>query len=207
MTEVSRSKRGRRTMRDIRVFVPPGEILKLILQGDPWPYRRDPESYLCRDQALISFIYMMGCRINEALKVFKTQFDWEETPGHITVKDFRISKRTERILRREGIPRIDLGLPLDGLFSPFTDLILKWYDLSPGPKLFPNLGTRRAWEIVDHHTGKWPHYFRSQRISWMVNKVRSPLIVAEILGVKSPQTLAHYYKTSWKEHIEDLKGE
>ena len=56
-----------------------------------------------------------------------------------------------------------------------------------------------------HMTGKWCHYFRSQRLSHIVNELKSALTTAKVFGIKNPQTIAHYYKTEWEIHKEALK--
>ena len=195
----------RRTLRSIERYVEPERILQMIEEGRPWPYRRNPEYYITRDKGLMAFIYMMGCRINEAGKVLKDQIDFEDPdyPRFIVVKDFKISKRKKKTIRAEGIPRIDFGLPRSGRFSPFTDLFLEWYDLTPGPEIF-KISRVRSWQIIEHHTGKWCHWFRSQRFSWMINRLRSVVIVANMFGVKNPATIMHYYKGSWAEHRDEI---
>ena len=195
----------RRTLKHIDRYVEPKSILKMIIDGRPYPYKRNADYYLTRDKGLMAFIYLMACRINEAGKVEKDQFDFADPryPGFIMVKDFKISKRKKKTIQREGIPRIDFGLPISGRFAPFTELIMEWYDLNPGPYLF-RIGRTRAWQIIEHHTGKWCHWFRSQRFSWMVNRLRSVVIVARMFGVKNPQTIMHYYKGSWAEFRDEI---
>ena len=36
--------------------------------------------------------------------------------------------------------------------------------------------------------------------AYVVNELKSALTTAKILGVKNPQTIAHYYKTEWEAH-------
>lgn len=53
-----------------------------------------------------------------------------------------------------------------------------------------------------HMAGKWCHYFRSQRLSHVVNELKSALTTAKVFGIKNPQTIAHYCKTEWEVHKE-----
>ncbi len=59
--------------------------------------------------------------------------------------------------------------------------------------------------ILKQMTDEWCHWFRSQRISYLINKLRSAEIAAKLVGVKAPQTIAHCYKGEWKAHKEELK--
>lgn len=189
----------RRTLKDIERFVSPQDILSLIEKGRVFPYKTDPYFYHARDKALTSFIYLMGCRVNEALKVKRNQLDLKTDPDFIIVKDFKISKRKKQTIKRIGIPKIDMGLPRKGIFSPFTNKLIKWLKVSPYVPilLFPNINRKSAWRIIEHQTGKWPHWFRSQRISWLINALKSETIVAKILGIRNPGTISHYYKGEW----------
>ena len=189
----------RRTLRDIERFRSPEQVLEIIENGKPWPYKRTPKYYRARDRALTSFIYLMGCRVGESLKVNRDQIDLKEDSDFILVKDFQISKRKEKTLKAEGIPRIDFGLPRSGSFSPFTNMVLKWIELSPyvTKKLFPGIGRITAWRRIEHLTGKWPHWFRAQRLSYLMNLIKSETIVAKMLGIKNPGTITHYYKGEW----------
>jgi len=207
--ETSPDERSRRTLRDIERFYSSKEVLDLIENGRPWPYKIDKDYFLLRDKALMCFIYLMACRINEALKVNKTQFDFKTDPEFIVVQDFKISKRTQKILMAQGIPKIDFGLPLVGELSPFTEKVMSWYYLQEknlgSPLLFPGIGRVRAWGIIEYSTGKWCHWFRSQRLSYLMKTFRSETIVAKMIGIKAPGTISHYYKGSWAEHREELK--
>lgn len=207
---IEKGKKGRRTNKDIDRYYPPAEVLELIERGIPWNYRRNSERYLIRDKGLMSFVYMMSCRINEALQVEKSQFNFETDPEFIVVRDFKISKRTLRIIAREGIPRISFGLPIVGPLKRFTEIFLEWFYLSEknreNPLVFPGIGRYRAWQIIKHHTGKWCHWFRAQRLSYLVNEIRSDTATAKMLGIKNPRTISHYYQGEWKDHKDALKG-
>ena len=194
----------RRTLKDIHEFIKPETVYGMIQDGEMWSYKTNTYFYFKRDRALVSLLYLTGGRINEVLNLRKSQFDFKEDPEFIVIKDFEISKRNKQTIQKEGIPKIDIPLPRVGTFERFTDLVTDYLDILSKDKLF-NIGRCRAWSIVNCMTGKWCHYFRSQKISYMVNLLRSALITAKIHGVKNPQTIAHYYKTEWRLHREELK--
>lgn len=201
----------RRTLRHIERFYEPEEILKLITEGRPWPYKTAKEFHNTRDQALIAFLYSTACRVNEASKVKLFQFDFKTDPQFVVIREFRISKRKKKTLMAEGVPRIDIPLPVVGRFRPFTDLIIKWYYVrekraTKDDKLFPHTTRRSAYKRVEHITGKWCHWFRSQRLSYLVNATRSELITAKMTGIKNPGTLAHYFRTEWTRHRDEFIG-
>jgi len=199
----------RRTIKDIKRFISPKEIYQKIMTGPDWPYKTGMEYYRIRDCALCSLIYLTSGRINEVLRITKSQFNFKEEPEFIIIKDFYISKRKARIIKRGDKkiivppinPRIDMALPE---YSKFTELALNHYNQVQTDLLF-RFGRVRAWQLVRNKTGLWPHYFRSQKISYLVNKTKSALITARLVGIKSASTISHYYKTEWREHKEDLK--
>lgn len=193
---------AKRTLRYIKESISPDKIFELIQNGKRWPYKTKQEFYEKRDKALLALIYLSGGRVNEVLRVEKKQFGFSDE-DFILIHEFRISKRKERTIEKEGIPRIVVPLPRTDKFKKFTDLILDYYEVAP-EHLF-KIGRKRAWAIIKHMTGKWCHYFRSQRLSYLVNRLRSATVASKIVGIKNPQTITHYYKGTWEEYREELK--
>jgi len=193
---------ARRTLAYIDRYLDPDEIYNMIMNAPVWAYKRKKEFYEKRDRALLCLLYMLGCRINELLMLRKSQFDFSD-PEFIIIRNFRISKRKRRTIQREGVPQVDLPLPREGRLSKFTKTILDYYDVAE-ERMF-NIGRVRAWQIVKYMTGKWCHYFRSQRLSYLVNTLRSATATAKIMGIKNPQTITHYYKGEWQLFRKELK--
>jgi len=69
----------KRTLKDIERFVPPDQIYGMVTTGPIWQYKRDQAYYEKRDRAFLSFLYVSGCRVAEAIKVHKNQFDLSDT--------------------------------------------------------------------------------------------------------------------------------
>lgn len=160
--------------------------------------------YHKRDQAFLSLMYVAGLRVNEVLRILKSQFDFESNPKFIIIKDVEISKRKKKLIKTKGVPKIDVWLPLEGELAPFTILVEQYYRISETDRLFP-FGTKRAWAITKHITGKWCHYFRAQRISDLINRQKVRLLpAAKIVGIKDPTTIAHYDKGTPEEHQKEL---
>ena len=188
------TKRG---VNDIHEYYELAAIIDIVQKAKP-VYLYEPRKEK-RDKALLAFLALTGMRISEVLSVTHEQlcFDMDD---FIEVRNVKIKKR-----RKEPIYK-DFPLPLEGQLKPLTDMVLDWYMLSnkkTGP-LF-DISRNRAWQIISGLTGKWCHFFRSQRISYLVNKFRSTVMVADLQGIKAPQTIAHYYKGGWKHVKEQLK--
>jgi len=193
---------ARRRLVNIDRFVSPDRIYEMIVKAPIWKYKTNIEFYTKRDRALLSLLYLLGCRVSEVIRLKKSQFDFGD-PDFIIIRDFRISKRKRKTIEREGIPRIDFPIPKRGRFAKFTKLVLDYYNIAD-EEMF-KIGRIRAWQIVKYMTGKWCHYFRCQRLSYLVNLFRSATVTARIVGIKNPQTIAHYYRGSWEQFREELK--
>lgn len=193
----------RRRLKDVGRYLGPRQIHALIMKGT-WQYKTQLDYYRARDRAFLSLMFESGLRVCEVIAIRKDQFDFSDSQ-FIIIKDVEIKKRKAKTIQREGIPKIDVVLPLEGELADFTALVETYYRVCETERLFP-FGTKRAWAITKHITGKWNHYFRSQRISDMMNRQDIPSSdrVAKIVGIKNPQTIAHYYKGSWKEAREEL---
>jgi len=93
------------------------------------------------------------------------------------------------------------------LKKPLASLVMAHYrNVDAGDPLF-DMSRQRAWQIIKYMTGKWCHYFRSQRISFLVNKIRSTAAVAGMLGIKKSSTIDHYYKGGWNQFRTELAPE
>jgi integrase len=196
-------KIAKRGVADIAEFIELTTLIKHLTLAKAWPYKSDIEEKTARDKALLAFLAETGLRISEALSVDRSQVKLNLDAEFIIVKDVKIMKR-----RKEHIVK-DFPLPKTGVLKPLTKMVLTWYHWptikhkDKGP-LF-NLGRYRAWQLIRHMTGKWCHFFRSQRISFLVNKIRSTTAVAAMMGIKQSSTIDHYYKGGWNQYRDDLK--
>lgn len=168
-----------------------------------WNYKTNQDYYLKRDRAFLSLMFLSGLRVSEVLRIREDQFDLESDLEFVIVRDVQISKRKVRTIQREGVPKIDVALPLSGELSLFTKLVLDYLSVCESERLF-TFGPARALVITKATTGKWNHYFRSQRLSHLINLIRSTDATAKIVGIKNPGTIAHYYKGTWREFREEL---
>jgi integrase len=196
-------RQNKRTLKKIKNFVEPEQVYTTIIEAPIWKYRINKEFYEKRDRAFLALLYLLGSRACEIVRIKKSQFNFDD-PNFIVIKDFEIHKRKKKTIQRKGVPKIDFPLPKSGSLGQFTSLVLEYYKDCKDERLF-SFNTRRAWQIVNHMTGLWCHYFRSQRISYMINQIRSSDATAKIMGIENPQTISHYYKGTWREYEDELK--
>lgn len=164
--------------------------------GCEWGH--NAEYYRTRDKALMSLGFLACGRINEVLRVERSQFDFESEPGFIVLTNFYVSKRKKKTIEREGETFVNIPMPTnrDALLYPFTELITKYLAILEGEKLFP-IGEVRAWQIIKHCTGLWSHWFRALGFTYFANKIKNPFALAKIYGVKNVNTIMRYFKTEW----------
>ena len=190
---MSKEKRG---VNDIHEYYELAAIVDVVIKAKPLSYIYEPWKR-DRDRALLAFLACTGMRISEALSVTVEQFRFD-MPDFVEIRDVKILKR-----RKEPVKK-DFFLPLEGILYPLTNMVIAyWKTIKKGPLW--DISRGRAWQIVYYMTGKWCHFFRSQRISYLVNKLRSVTIVADMQGVKKSSTIDHYFKGDWKHYKDELK--
>ena len=135
-----------------------------------------------RDKALVSFIYMTGCRISEIVGTTKVSNKYSDSDikNKVAYKE-RIPIKSEEYkvvpLKKENIEinfeddiiRVYNVICLKRKFEnhrrtipiiisqekPFVDLFLKYYDtLQEGDTIFP-INRQRAWQIINKHMVKY----------------------------------------------------
>ena len=187
----------KRTVRSIDQYLTPEEIYFRFIEFDK-PESMSDKTYL-RYQALIALVYSSGLRISDVIRLKRSQFNFKADREFVIVENVAVNKR-----RKDPI-KIEIPLPRVGVFKPFTDVIIQHYKKRRGKELMFPLTRSGAYKAIRKATGKWCHYFRSQDFSYMVNTVRNVFAVARMKGVKNPQSLEPYYRSTWKDHRESLK--
>lgn len=167
--------KSRRTLERVGPTPTPQQLYDSLMSHQGWPYTENADSYLIRDRALVSILYIGELRISEALRIVLSQF--EDRPETLLVHDVLLSKT-------RGKPRYrELRLPKQGERACFTQLIeaylekLKQKKAKVDHRLFPwslevkkyqvgvyewkhenkttprysvkMVGTARAWQIVN----------------------------------------------------------
>ena len=186
----------KRGVNDIHEYYELAAIVDIVIRAKPLPYIYEPWKQ-DRDRALLALLACTGLRISEVLSLLVEQFSFE-------MDDF-VEIRNVKILKRRAEPIYkDFPLPLEGILRPLTLMILGYWKTKKKGYLF-DISRGRAWQIINYMTGKWCHFFRSQRISYLVNKLRSVNIVADMQGIKKSSTIDHYFKGGWKHYKDELK--
>lgn len=195
----------RRTLEDIREKLSPSQIYKLIT-AKTWPYETQLDFYYARDRALLALLYLTAGRITEVLSLTKKQFQLDMEPDFVIITNMIVVKRKKKA--RKSLPiRDEVPLPKRGPLSKFTQLVLAYLNLveKPEDKLF-RFGRSRAWQIVNHVTGKWCHYFRSQSESYYGKIFSNIFALKDFVMVTDAKTLSQYVKTDWREYRDRLLG-
>ena len=167
------------------------------MMGNSWDYKRDRESYLTRDRAFLSILYLLACRTSEALRLTKGHFTIEES--NVIIKPFLLSKS-----KRLGVPRKNQSregyLPLTGERNMFTDLVLKYLDtIKDEDTLLFTFTRHRAWEIALSTIPTYcDHWLRAFGEDYLYDTSGFDLVaVADYVKV-DPLTLSKYLRSRWK---------
>jgi len=140
--------KSRRTLEDIPGYPEPNELYGKLMASDGWPYQENRESYLERDRALFSLLYVGDLRISEAIRLVKNQFEIREELGFIYVKEILLSKRKPGKIKYR-----DAKLPLSGERAKFTQLILQYLaKLEENQRLFPWSLQERSFTVGEYRT-------------------------------------------------------
>lgn len=85
--------------------------------------------------------------------------------------------------------RDEVPLTKKGPLARFTELVLEYLELleKSDAKLFM-FGRSRAWQIVNHVTGKWRHFFRSQSESYYGKLFSNIFALKDFVMVNDPKT-------------------
>jgi len=90
----------RRTLEDIKEFLRPSQVYRLIT-AKSWLYKGDykhgKDFYETRDRALLSLVYLSCGRISEVLPLTKNQFLMDEDPEFIIIVNMKVVKRKDTI--------------------------------------------------------------------------------------------------------------
>lgn len=212
--------KSRRTIRMMKekgvAFLTPPEILKILknyagiysLYSSP---NRIQELYR-RDLALASFITISCSRIGEPLRLTRGQIDLSRL-DYVLIRNYKIEKTKKFSKQGNPVPPFFLAeLPLTmnpkARLYPFTQMFLD-HALSiedPERKLFP-IGTRRANQIITGMDPRlFPHFIRGSMLTYYLNAIKNPMLVAKIFGIRAINTLEYYYGGVWESASEELSA-
>lgn len=163
-----------------------------------------------RDKALVSLLAISCCRINEALRVRKSQLDFSRL-DFLLIRNFVVSKRrrdpTTRLLRFQVIKDLPLTLREGATLYPFTRYILEHAEEVGERSFLFEIGVRRARGIVTSlDVELFPHYVRASMLTYYLNLLKNPYNVAKMFGIVDVNTLRFYYGGEWEDYQEALSA-
>ena len=113
----------RRTLEDIKEFLRPSQVYRLIT-AETWPYKTQPSFYHTRDRALMALLYLTCGRVTEVLSLRKSQFVMDEDPDFVIITNMVVVKRKKK--QRKAPPiRAEVPLPKEGPLAKFTELVVE----------------------------------------------------------------------------------
>lgn len=132
------------------------------------------EFVLLRDQALVAFLFLTGCRIKEVVRfldekdgrkllgmpIQKKQV--EERPDHLIITGVRTLKRGRTMRIRRSIP-----VPLNDKERPFVNVLLAYLSTLDRDSYLFDMTRQRANQILER-VGLFPHYLRHLRATRLV---------------------------------------
>lgn len=150
----------------------------------------------------MALLFLTAGRISEVLSLAKEQFDFEADRNFIIIRNMvlvkRLKTRKGKPVRHRTAPiRDEVPLPLKGPLSRFTRLVREYLSLigASKEKLF-NFKRHRAWQIVNHITDQWCHWFRSQAESYYGKYIfNTAFALRDFVGVSDIESMRPYVKT------------
>jgi hypothetical protein len=190
--------RYRHTNADKGPRVEPEEILEWI-EKKHWHYGlTDQAFYIARDRALVSLTYVLCGRIGEILALTKNQF--EDTEKYLIIHNYHVEKNKQNPLRDNW------ALSKVGRLAPFTMYTLGYLAMLKSSKLFL-FKRSRAFQIIKHISGFWPHWFRCMgEAYYMRNVFKEPVKCATALRLRRSDTLIEYVPFNWEDYAKELSA-
>jgi len=205
----------RRTVGGIDTYLSAKQIYKLIT-STMWPYApsnlRDYK--IARDRAMMAMCYLSAGRIKAVLQLQREHLHISD--DCIVVHRMDVVKRKPTTVAKYGVGvkiRDDFPLPLKrGMMKnpnwdelvPFSKLVLQYIrGCDPQGRLF-EIGRGRAWQIIEHVTGYFCHWFRAQSEHFYGNYIMKDAIrLSRFVKIVRPAQVAHYIGYEWTEELKD----
>lgn len=201
LTRKYHKERYRHTNADKGERVEPEQILHWI-EKNHWEYSPTDQAFLiARDKALVSLAYVLCGRISEILALSIEQF--YNVEGFLILRNYHVEKNKQNPIRD------DWALPKTGRLAPFTEYIQDYLTamLSREESKLFQFKRARAYQIVKHITGHWPHWFRCMgEAYYMKNVFKEPVKCATALRLRRSDTLIEYVPFNWKDYAKELSA-
>lgn len=158
-----------------------------------------------RVKALISFLYLTGCRISEALEIKKSQLQ-KETRGNtefLMIYDVNVLKRRGNVKNTKPI-----NIKKEKFY---VNCLINYLDKNKSEWLFPSLRgnhikPRWARRLIYKQTRLFPHYFRHLRNTHLItNYGFNSWQLRQFNKWASPGTAEHYVHLTSADVVDKMK--
>jgi site-specific recombinase XerD len=172
-----------------------------------------------RDAALVSFIYLTGCRISEVVGKVKdkaySKVINETSLDILPLKVEDVVRQTDDIIliqnvpclkHRNKLPRRNIPLKLSSHDDrPFIDIFMAYFNtLAPGQSLF-DITRQRCWQIINKKLGLYTHFLIHERCTELVAKRGlTDLYLKQLRGWKDTRPAEIYAHLKWQDLAEKL---
>lgn len=199
-------KKSRRTLKDIKRYPEPEELLDRIRKAKGWKYKYHSELMLKRDRALVCLLYLAACRISEVLRLTKNQFDQKE--GLVVVSGIKLSKRKKKPVDPEKLKHYrppkhlyrEAWLPLTGRRKELTQYVLDYLaELKPSEQLF-TFDRHRGWQIVTGILGEPPHWERAYGEDYLYGEWDHDIMAVSDYVKVDARTLQEYLRKGYQKY-------
>ena len=160
-----------------------------------------------RDKALLAFIYLTGCRIEEVVK-YKTKGTIMGRPikkEQVSIRDSVIEVHNVRVLKRRGRAYKTIPIIRNDIEKPFINILLDYLKtLSDDDYLF-NMTRERAWQILNE-IDIFPHLLRHCRATHLITDYDfSTIQLQRFIGWKKLDSASDYLHLSTKDLIKKME--
>ncbi len=166
-----------------------------------------------RDQALVSFLYLTGCRIEEVCKYIVPNKNGLNIYKGFPIQKKQVTSRegvviiqNVRCLKRKKELRRNIPIIINDLDNKFLSLLLNYVlKLQEEDYLF-NIGRVRAYQILSK-VGLFPHYLRHIRLTHLVTDYGfSDAHLKQFTGWSDGRPASVYTHLNVENLIKQMKG-
>jgi integrase len=126
-----------------------------------------------RDRALLSFLYLTGCRISEVVRYKHRSKDWKGEPikkDQVEIQsDFIIIHNVRVLKTRKEIRFKKVPIRVNSLEHPFINQFLEYFNKISDPNAYLfDITRQRAFQILKT-VGIFPHLLRHTRVTHLIS--------------------------------------